>query len=331
MTTPAVALTPSDAGTVPVLASFQDDLARLEASLRDTSGVDYPALAELLDWIFGSGGKRIRPALVFAVARLGHGQEAAVLNLAAAVETLHAATLIHDDLVDDSALRRGRPTLNTRWSAGATVLAGDWLFARAARFTVGVRSLRVMDGFARSLGAITDGELRQLFGRRGVPTIEEYEYRIYAKTAALFEAATEGGAVLAGLPEPQVQALLVFGRELGIAFQIVDDALDFSGDPDRLGKPVGHDLRDGTVTLPVLLYLEGHPEAAAWLGGNGADAAADVERLIEAVRVGPTVAASLAVARERVTRAVEALEVVPTSPARADLARLAWYVVERDA
>lgn len=316
----------------PALAAVQEDLLRLEVRLRDTQGVDYPLLGQLLDWIFGAGGKRIRPALVFATAQLGAADEAAVENLAAAVETLHAATLVHDDLVDGSALRRGRPTLNTRWNAGATVLAGDWLFARAARFAAAARDVRVMDVFARTLGTLTDGEIRQLFGRQGVPTLPEYEYRIYAKTAALFEASTEAGAVLAGLAEESVVALATYGRELGIAFQIVDDVLDFAGDSGRLGKPVGSDLRGGTVTLPVLLHLAEHPKltAVGAVDGTGPWAESEVEALLVAVRDGPAPARALAVAEERVERAVAALALLPAGPPRATLERIARYAVDRD-
>jgi geranylgeranyl pyrophosphate synthase len=313
----------------PALAELAPELTRLEARLRDTAGVDYPVLNQLLDWIFGSGGKRVRPALVFAAARLGTADEEAVQNLAAAVETLHAATLVHDDLVDGSDLRRGRPTLNTHWSAGATVLAGDWLFARAARFAAAAQNVRVMDVFARTLGTLTDGELRQLFGRHARPTLAEYDYRIYAKTAALFEAATEAGAVLARLGEDPIAALATFGRELGSAFQIVDDVLDFTGDPARLGKPVGSDLRGGTVTLPVLLHLELHPDSATWLSARP-EPGPELDALIEAVRMGPAIDAALAEAHTRLTRALAALDILPAGARRDSLAAIAHLAVERD-
>jgi geranylgeranyl pyrophosphate synthase len=314
----------------PALVEVQEDLARLEPRLRDTAGVDYPMLGQLLDWIFGAGGKRLRPALVFATARLGEADGEAVHNLAAAVETLHAATLVHDDLVDGSALRRGRPTLNTRWNAGATVLAGDWLFARAARFAAAAQNLRVMDVFARTLGTLTDGELRQLLGRRGVPTVAEYEYRIYAKTAALFEASTEAGAVLARLGEAEIRALATFGRELGVAFQIVDDVLDFTGAEERLGKPVGSDLAGGTVTLPVLLHLARYPEDAARLS-SGLEAGRDLDDLVEAVRSGPAVQEALAEAQARLERCLAALGTLTAGPGRDALERIARYAVDRDA
>lgn len=315
----------------PALAPLAEELARLERHLLDGSDTGLPLLRRFLDWIFASGGKRIRPALVFASARLGPSDPEAALALAAAMETLHAATLVHDDLVDEALTRRGLPTLNTRWSAGATVLAGDWLFARAARFAADTGNLRVVRIFARLLGTLTDGELRQLFGRRGVPGRDEYGYRIYAKTASLFEAATEAAAVLNGMDEAEIQALARFGRELGMAFQVVDDILDFTSTEARLGKPVGSDLRGGTITLPALYYLEAHPETRPWLDG---EADAGPERLDELVLAIGADAAAIAAARAEaeahVARAMEALAGFPDGPAREQLARIARYAVDRD-
>jgi geranylgeranyl pyrophosphate synthase len=258
------------------------------------------------------------------------GLEDAVRDLAAAVETLHAATLVHDDLVDGALLRRGQPTLNTRWSAGATVLAGDWLFARAARFAAATRNVDVVEIFARELGTLTDGELRQLFGRAAVPTLADYEYRIYAKTASLFEAATEATAALLGLGQTQREMAARYGRELGMAFQIVDDILDFTADEAKLGKPVGHDLRSGTVTLPALRHFAAHPEAGAWLRDGSGPPDGAVDALVQAIRSDDAaIDSAWAAARDHVAAACAALEAFPPGPAREDLARIAWYAVER--
>jgi geranylgeranyl pyrophosphate synthase len=312
------------------LAPLRDDLEQLEQHLQDTSAVALPALRSLLDLVFASGGKRIRPALVFACARLGRADPEHVIHLAAAIETLHAASLVHDDLIDESLVRRGMPTLNTRWGASATVLAGDWLFARAAGFAADTESVPVVKVFARTLMTLADGELRQLFGRSGVPSADEYEYRIYAKTASLFEAATECAAELVVGDRPRVEALARFGRELGNAFQIADDILDFTGDAERLGKPVGSDLRSGQVTLPVMLHLARHPGAAAWLA-EGRDAeGGEVEALIAAVCADEdALVGAWAEAAARRDRALRALDVFPPGPARDDLASIAGYAVER--
>jgi geranylgeranyl pyrophosphate synthase len=318
------------------LRAVRAELDRLEAHLTDDDGIEFPVVVELLRYVFKAGGKRLRPALVFLAARLGaeRADPDRVRDLAAAVETLHTATLVHDDLVDGSMLRRGLPTLNVRWSAGATVLAGDWLFARAAAFAADTEHVAVMKIFARTLGTLTNGELRQLFGRDGVPTEEEYAYRIYAKTASLFEAATEAAGALTGLPAEQVTALATYGRELGNAFQVVDDLLDYTGDPDRLGKPVGSDLRSGQVTLPVMRYLAHHPDAAPWLRDGGAVESADkdeVTALAEAVsRDAVALEETRAAARGHIGRALEALDALPAVEATRGLARIARYAIARD-
>ncbi len=308
------------------------ELARLDEHLVDDRNVEFPVVAELLRYVFKAGGKRLRPAMVFLTARLGDADADQVRNLAAAVETLHTATLVHDDLVDGAMLRRGLPTLNVRWSAGATVLAGDWLFARAAAFAADTEHVRVMKIFARTLGTLTNGELRQLFGRAGVPGREEYEARIYAKTASLFEAATEATGALLDLAAPQIDALATFGRELGCAFQVVDDLLDFTGDADRLGKPVGNDLRSGQVTLPAMRHLARHPGAAPWLTGDGDEPdEATVAALVAAVRA-DTVALdeTREAARQHVARALIALEALPANDGTRGLMRIARYAVARD-
>ncbi len=315
----------------PAVAALRPELERLEKRLRADIGPSWPLGRELLDRVFATGGKRLRPALVFATARLGSADPERVTALAAAVETLHAATLVHDDLVDGSLVRRGVPTLNASWSEGATVLAGDWLFARAARFAAATGSVQVMDVFARTLGTMTEGELRQLDGRNGIPTRQEYEYRIYAKTAALFEACTEAAAVLSLGVVELVGTLARFGRDLGIAFQIVDDVLDFWSTEDQLGKPVGSDLRTGTVTLPVLLFLEAIPEAMALLvPGVGATSA--LEQLIALVRSDrDSRERCTAIASEYLAAALEALRMAPLGEARLALEQLARFAVERRA
>ncbi len=302
------------------------EMEALEVRLKDAGGPALEPLTGLLTLMFGSGGKRMRPALVFAACRFGDPDADAVTNLGAAVETLHAATLVHDDLVDGSSMRRGLPTVNASWSAGATVLAGDWLFARAARFAASTWNVRVMDIFARTLQTLTDGELRQLLGRRAAPSVEEYERRIYAKTAALFEASCEMGAVLAERSDEMIQDIAKFGCHLGMAFQIVDDILDFTGDAARLGKPVGNDLRTGTVTLPVLLHLARN--GRAW-PSEGVD---DVDALVAAVAADEAaLQGAWRAARSRVDLATAALEGLPAGEGRELLAGIARHAVDRDA
>ena len=170
---------------------------------------------------------------------------------------MHTATLVHDDVIDDALLRRGAPTLNASWTKGATVLAGNFMFGRAALFASETGNMRVIDIFSDTLQVIVNGELRQLFARHNyAQDKDEYYQRIYAKTASLFCAATEGAAILSGLTDAQIVQLREFGYNLGMAFQIVDDILDFTSDDRHLGKPAGSDLRQGTLTLPFFHYLQ---------------------------------------------------------------------------
>jgi geranylgeranyl pyrophosphate synthase len=303
------------------------ELAALEGRLVDAGDVSLAPLTGLLELMFASGGKRIRPALAIATTRLGTCEPDSVTSLGAAVETLHAATLVHDDLVDGSTIRRGMPTVNAHWSASATVLAGDWLFARAARFAAATGSVRVIDIFARTLQTLTDGELRQLFGRSSTPTRIEYETRIYAKTAALFEAACEMGAVLARQSEPVIEAAASFGRDLGMAFQIVDDVLDFAGSADRMGKPVGSDLANGIVTLPVLLHFE--RTGTAWQQGDSPESVQALAHEVAADEA--AMQGSRAAASDRVAAAIETLRLLPEGEASDLLTGLARLAVERDA
>ncbi len=291
-------------------------------------------LGDAILYLLSSGGKRIRPALTIAAARHYPVDEDAMTSLGAAVEMLHTATLVHDDVIDGSLLRRGNPTLNARWSAGATVLAGDYIFARAAIFAAETRNVAVVQLFARTLAIICSGELRQLFNYHDLdqPKQDYYE-RIYAKTASLFAASAELGALLAQAPEDHIAAFRDFGYYLGMAFQIVDDILDFIGDEQVLGKPVGSDLRQGTITLPVFYFLN--------MGGDRnlivqvfnerekekKDAA--LARALEAIRSSQAIDAAREEAWDFARKAQQVLDVVPETPYREALRDIATYVVER--
>lgn len=314
-----------------ILEPISDGMEAVEGRLRDTAQIEYAPLAEVVEYVVSSGGKRVRPALVLFATQFHPVDFHKVVSLAAAVETLHTATLIHDDVVDRSSLRRGRPTINAFWTDGASVLAGDYVFARAAGFAAATSSIRVMELFAEALQTIVDGELRQLFRRcDGLPPREDYYHRIYSKTASLFTLATEASGALMAAPDAEIQALREYGYNVGMAFQIVDDVLDFVGEERDLGKPIGSDLRQGTVTLPVYCFAEAHPEHPAlmayWNRDNDRDAAV---ALVEAIRASSAIDDALAEAGEFATKAREALRVMPDIPARASLRDLATYVVER--
>ncbi|MEZ4717410.1 MAG: polyprenyl synthetase family protein [Caldilineaceae bacterium] len=252
----------------PLLAPVDPGLRLVEAKLKAVDSSVFAPLAEAFVDLIGSGGKRLRPALAFMAAGYNSNgaplwADARIVALASSVEMLHTATLVHDDVIDNALLRRGAPTLNASWSKGATVLAGNYMFGRAARFAAETRNMRVIHIFSDTLQIIVNGELRQLFARNDYAQDKaSYYQRIYAKTASLFCAATEGAAVLTDLADPQVAALRDYGYNLGMAFQIVDDILDFTGDDATLGKPAGSDLRQGTLTLPFFYFLQLQPDPA---------------------------------------------------------------------
>jgi geranylgeranyl pyrophosphate synthase len=248
-----------------IFDAVRPGLQRVEVKLKTVDSSLFAPLANAFVNLIGSGGKRLRPALALMSAEL-NGSLAdtpaydRVIALAAAVEMLHTSTLVHDDVIDGALLRRGAPTLNALWSGGATVLAGNYMFGTAAQFAAETGNMRVIHLFSDTLNVIVEGELRQLRARHWFDQPkDEYYQRIYAKTASLFCAATEGAAILSGLPEAAIVQLRDYGYNLGMAFQIVDDMLDFIGSEESLGKPAGSDLRQGTLTLPFFYYLRNHP------------------------------------------------------------------------
>jgi geranylgeranyl pyrophosphate synthase len=327
--------------TISFLGPLEKELALVEQKLREPGHLDYPQLMAVLQTLLDSGGKRVRPALALLAGSFYPTDMEKLISLAASVEMLHTATLVHDDLIDGAMVRRGHHTLNARWSMGATVLTGDYLFARAAALAAETGHVRVMAIFADTLMAICSGELRQIFDRRILPRVDgeeawqealaRYDQRIHAKTASLFRAATEAAAVLGGAPPEQERALAEYGRLLGTAFQIVDDVLDFEGQERVLGKPVGSDLREGIVTLPVLYFLRDQPEdarIAAILGGSQDGAL--VQDAVVAIRASGATDRALDRARRLVTQSQEALTLLPETEARAIMWSLADYTVSRD-
>ncbi len=337
-----------------ILDLVQDDLTRVEQKMRAMGGEAYGPLADAFLHLLGSGGKRLRPALALVAYRLFYGPASEkTIALASAVETLHNATLVHDDLIDGALLRRGSTTLNALWGRGATVLAGDYLFARSAGFAAETENVRVVQLFAETLRIICDGELRQLFstGQWRQP-VETYYRRIFAKTASLFAAATRSAAILALAPADMEQALYDYGYHLGMAFQIVDDILDFTGDEAVLGKPVGSDLRQGIITLPLFYYLQAHPSPDALLAEleeykqDGAYAGAAGERnptgaphangrpdpmagVIASIRGSEAIQHAAAEARDFAAQAKANLLSLPDGECREAMEELADFVVAR--
>ncbi len=239
----------------------QEDLAKVEDRLRSVSEVDFPHLSEMLDYSLRSNGKRIRPILTLLSGKFYNYNLDYLLPMATAVEVMHTATLIHDDAIDKSLVRRCRATVYKVWGEDEAVLLGDYLFAEAGALTAATQNLRAIKLFAATLKAISSGELNQAFNAFNLEqSRSQYFQRVSKKTAALFSMATESGAALSQAPEESIQILIEYGSNLGIAFQIVDDILDVIGTEEEMGKPVGSDLAQGTLTLPAMLLLEHYPE-----------------------------------------------------------------------
>ena len=304
---------------------------QVEDRMRAQGADCHPDLRAALDHLLAAGGKRIRPTLGLLVGNMLGGASETLVTLGAAVELLHTATLVHDDLIDGALLRRNSETLNARWSSAATVLTGDFLFARAAKLAADVDYLPVMQLFAETLAVIVNGELTQLFSARGVINRDNYFQRIYAKTASLFEMTTRAAAMVSTDNAAAIEALRKFGYELGMAFQIVDDLLDFTGEQSAVGKPLGSDLLQGLVTLPAIYYAEmnlDHPDVRSLAAGGWGDHER-MERLVQAIRASDAPRKAMREAEQCIERALANLAQFEDREERAALENLARYVVDR--
>jgi len=311
------------------------DLARVERQVRSVTEVDFPGLAELLKHIL-LGGKAIRPALTLLTARFYDYNLDRLLPMATSVELLHTATLVHDDAIDKSAVRRGKPTVNSLWGEDRAVLLGDYLFAKAGEFAALTGDLRVVRLFAQTLQIISSGELRQTFDAFNLEQSRQHYFeRITRKTASLFSLSTQSGAILSQAPEPSVQALRAYGTNLGIAFQIVDDLLDFTGTEKELGKPVGSDLAQGTLTLPAMLLLERYPEdnpvRELFTNRDMPEIFQElqIKRAIETVANSAIVEECYLIAADYCAQARQELDLLPDKPVRKALEEIADFVVSR--
>ncbi|MEM7342713.1 MAG: polyprenyl synthetase family protein [Chloroflexota bacterium] len=315
------------------LALVAEDMQGMEDKMRAGIAKRYKDLQAVVDYLVGAGGKRLRPALTLMAANFYPVDKDKSHSLAASVELLHTATLVHDDLIDNSLFRRGLPTLNASWSPGATILTGDYLFARSAGLAAETENVQIVTIFSQTLMIIVGGELQQLFndGHGNVPSREEYEQRIYAKTASLFAAGTQTGGILCGAPESEVQALHDYGYNLGMAFQIIDDILDFRGDEELMGKPVANDLRQGIATLPVMLFSEKSPDHPTILKAVRREKVTDDEitAVVEAIRQSGCVDTAFEEARQYAQKAKENLAALPDNKYREAMSDIADYAVAR--
>jgi octaprenyl-diphosphate synthase len=324
---------PSD-GLKPLLDMVADDMRAVNRIILDKAVSDVELIPKLAHHLIDSGGKRLRPMLTIAAAKLCGYEGSGHIRLAAAVEFMHTATLLHDDVVDDSDVRRGRKTARLIWGNQASVLVGDFLLGQAFRMMVEVGSLPALKILSNAAAVIAEGEVMQLAAAKDTATTEDEHLAIVsAKTAALFSAATEVGAAIAHRPAAEQAALKSYGRNLGIAFQLVDDALDYSGDSARLGKSVGDDFREGKITLPVILCFRrgGEQERAFWKRtlSEGRIEAGDLEQAVRLMKKHHAIEATLERARHYGAIALDALAIFPAGPSTRALADVIGFCVSR--
>lgn len=317
-----------------ITALSAQDMAAVNATILEQLDSDVALINQLGHYIISGGGKRIRPMIAVLVARALHYQGNQHVAVAALIEFIHTATLLHDDVVDESDMRRGKATANAAFGNAASVLVGDFIYTRAFQMMTGLASLPVLTVMSDAVNVIAEGEVMQLMNIND-PNITEESYMrvIYSKTARLFEAASQSSAILAGASAEQEQALRDYGCYLGTAFQLIDDLLDYSADGKTLGKNTGDDLNEGKPTLPLLHAMRhGNAEQSVMIRqaieqGNG-------RHLLEPVLAAMQACGSLAYTRQRAEeeadKAISALQCLPDTPYRAALEGLAHLAVQRE-
>jgi len=307
-------------------------MARVDAVIRARLNSDVVLIRTIGDYIIGAGGKRMRPAILLMIAKaLGYQGDQHHL-LAAVVEFIHTATLLHDDVVDESDLRRGRSTANAVFGNAASVLVGDYLYSRAFEMMVDVNRMRIMQIMSGATTVIAEGEVLQLMNIHD-PDVSEDRYLqvVRFKTAKLFEAAAEAGAVVCDATAEQIEAAAAFGRHIGTAFQLVDDVLDYSGDATALGKNVGDDLREGKPTLPLIRVLEvGSPEQRDLIRQAIEHGEADFEAVAQAIRDNDALNYAMQTAQAEAELARKALDAFPASTCKDALIDFCAFAVTRD-
>ncbi len=309
------------------------EMAQVNTLIRQSLASDVVLINQIAEHIIGGGGKRLRPMLHLLAAEAAGYDGAGKHQLAAVIEFIHTATLLHDDVVDESDLRRGRKTANALWGNAASVLVGDFLYSRAFQMMVALDEMRVMRILADTTNRIAEGEVLQLLNIHN-PDVDEAAYMrvIERKTAVLFAAAMRLGGVLAGLPAAQENALADYGMHLGYAFQIADDVLDYVSDAGTLGKNIGDDLAEGKATLPLIYAIERAPAAQAAslkraIETGGLDS---LDNIIDAIRDTGAIARARAAAQKHADAAKAAIATLADSTARDALLVLADYALQRD-
>ncbi len=311
---------------------IEDDMQAVNGLIQKRLYSEVVLIDQLGHYIVNSGGKRLRPTLVLLSARACGYEGDEHINLAAIIEFIHTATLLHDDVVDASELRRGQETANTIWGNESSVLVGDFLYSRAFEMMVEVGSMRIMELLAHTTNTIAEGEVLQLLNCHDSQTTEDrYMEVIRAKTAKLFEAATQVGAILSYKPQPVEQAMASYGKHLGTAFQLIDDVLDYSASPADMGKNVGDDLAEGKPTLPLIYAMNNGTDEQAEVIRNAIEQGGldQIDFILKAIESTGAIAYTGGIARAEAREAIHRLEVLPDNEYKSALTALAEFSVNR--
>jgi geranylgeranyl pyrophosphate synthase len=315
------------------LRTIQPELEQVELLMRTQVKDREPNLRDAVYHLLGSGGKRLRPALSLLAGKAIGADVDKLVILASAIELVHTASLVHDDLIDGALLRRGTPTLNSKWSSSATVLTGDFLFACSARLAADTNSIPVMKQFADTVSILADGEVKQMFAGPCSIDREDYYKRIHAKTASLFETCSLAAAML-GTEDPEIlNNMRQFGYDIGMAFQIIDDVFDFTSDASVLGKPVGNDIRQGLITLPTLCYIETYPQDSlvqTLVTGKCIQDEEMLQQFIHSITNSDAITQSRDEAGRFVNHGIQCLNSVVGIKEKQPLIELADYIVSRE-
>jgi len=320
-----------DQHTASIYVPVQEGLAKVDEKLRELANTETSAVQPLLQYVTDAGGKRVRPAITLLCAQFHPHDPDRPIIMASAVELLHLATLIHDDTVDNSPLRRGRATVSNTWSPHVAVLFGDYVFATSATFVCDTNNIRVIRRFSETIMELASGQLMEYFTAFDSTQARSlYQDRIYRKTASLFCTASESGAVLGEASEPEVQALRDYGYNIGMAFQVRDDLLDFEGDPSNLGKPVGSDLLNGVLTLPTIMLMERYPNddfVQSLFKDRNNDK--KLKKVVEVINDSTILLDCEQVVQDYSDKACKALEDLPDGAPKQSLMDLADYITAR--
>lgn len=309
----------------------KDDLKLVEERLKQIAGNDIPLLSEMLEYAILNVGKRVRPSLTLLCGKFYNYDLNLLIPMAAALELLHIGTLVHDDMIDHSGTRHGKQAVYLKYDINSALLLGDYLFARAARLAATTENLRVIKLFSETLMTISGGELREARIEFDPACARGNYYKwISDKTACLFVMSAESGSVLSGCPEEQIDALKDYALNFGLAFQIIDDILDFIGDKVTLGKPIGSDLTEGAITLPSIIYAEKNPQDKIIYEIISERKKELVPLAVERVRASTSIDDCRQVAREFYVKACQSLKKLPDCDARRSLNAMVEFVIERN-